>query len=192
MVYNQKYAAQFMIHGEAPENVEEIQRENVLAFAVSPSSDITWYNTFIGPHGFDLGSKYIEVTYPGANKQDWCSMIDQEGFTAIWDTTLFAKEVAEVLWDSEAHWCLLNGHKRDLVFFDQLDVETRKMYLYLANLFYVINGLQLTTTKSGYNCLINYKEVSEGILGMLNDERYDGAWPTIKLRPDIDYLNLVN
>lgn len=191
MVYNQKYTAQFMRNGQAPENVEEIQNQNVLAFKISLSQDRSWYNTFVGPSGYDLGSKYVEVTYPGASKLEWCSMIDQEGFNAIW-ASKSAREVAEEIWDGESHWCLLKGYKHDLVFFDQLPSETQDMYLYLANLFYIIDALQCTSKKTGHSCFINYKEVSEGILGMLNDDRYDERWPTIKLRPDIDYLNIVN
>ena len=189
MVYNQKYAAQFMNH--APENVEEIQLQDIYPFTISPSLDQAWYDTFTGPCGYDLGSRYVEVTYPGANRVEWCSMIDQEGFNAIW-AKKSAREVAEEIWDSESHWCLLKGYKRDLVFFDQLPSETQDMYLYLANLFYINDALQSTIKKTGHNCFINYKEVSEGILGMINDKYYYGEWPTIKLRPDIDYLNLVN
>lgn len=191
MVYNQKYVAQFMINGQAPENVEEIRCENVLAFKISPSADISWYNTFVGPYGFDLGTKYIETVYPGADKMSWCSAIDQEGFTAIW-TGNTPRAVAEEIWDAEAQWCLLNNHKRDLVFFDQLTSETQNMYLYLATLFYIIHRLRDVTVKSGVDTLINYKEVSEGILAMINNEMYLQSWPTIKLRPDIEYLNIVN
>ena len=192
MVYNQKYAAQFMLNNQAPENVEEIHHENICPFMIAPSNDDTWYKTFIGPHGYDLGSRYFEVTYPHCDKNSWISAIDQEAFNAIWKGTNHPRIVAEAIWDAECHWALLNSQKHDLVFFDQLESDKQDMYLYLAHLFHIINSLQRVVTQTGHKCLINYKEVSEDIITMLHADNYIEVWPTIKLRPDIDYLSTVN
>ncbi len=193
MVYNQKYAAQFMKNGNAPENIEEIRKEDVCTFFVTPTKDNTWYKTFVGPNGFDLGSRYFEVTYPGGDKMSWISAIDQEAFNAIWTGTKHPRIVAEAIWDAESHWALLNGQKqRDLVFFDQLDSDTQDMYLYLAHLFHIINTLNEVSQKTNIKCEINYIEISEGILQMLVATNYVETWPEFKLRPNINYLPTID
>ncbi len=192
MVYNQKYAAQFMKNGNAPENVEEIRKEDVCAFFVTPTKNDTWYHTFIGAHGFDLGSRYFEATYPGCDKMSWISAIDQEAFNTLWKGADHPRTVAEEIYDAESHWVLLNNQKRDLVFFDQLESDVQDRYLYLSHLFHIINTLDQVYKKTGIKCEINYNEISEGILQMLAATNYVETWPEFKLRPHINYLPTVD